>query len=208
MIGSSSTGLWLTEISSERSTIICYVYLAESRCFQHVTHSRNPSESDSRLWTKNEIHFGLPSLSDLESHLPYLTSERLAEYPDSHLLFFRTTSAYFTTCCNKTSVPVSFVGHDSSTLPLVLDPRDGDKVVGILSRVPADQISTEPSTAEFIKIGLRSDANLPPEIMPPKVLVLQIERDEDGVARRLNYGEIELGAWEAAEPQECLVALG
>lgn len=57
-------------------------------------------------------------------------------------------------------------------------------------------------------VGQRSDPDIPPEIMPPMILVLQVERDEDGILRRLNFGEIEFGAWEAAKGPDCLVALG
>lgn len=164
-------------------------------------------KTESKLWSNDQISSRKLSLSDIQSHLPRLTPKRLAEYPDSYLLFFETFSTHFTVRCNQKSAAVSFNDYADSAPPFVLDSRDGDRVVGRLCRVPDGEMSTEPYTAEFIKVGERSDPGIPAEIMPPMALVLQIKRDDDGVAQRLNFGDIELDAWESAKPKACIIAL-
>lgn len=183
------------------------MYSAHSRCFEHVACSGLHPGSASSLWSSHEISSATPLLSELQSHQPRLTPECLAEYPDSHLLFFRTSSAHFTTRCNQTSSPSSFADYGNSAPPSVFDPRDGSRVVGRLCRVQGDEIRTGLVTAEFIMVGWRGDLDLPEEVMPRMALVFQVERDQNGIARRVNFGEIELGAWESANPQDCVVAL-
>lgn len=58
-----------------------------------------------------------------------------------------------------------------------------------------------------MELGRRGDLDVPPEILPRMVLVLEISRDELGVAEMFNYGEVEVEAWEGAEPKACVVAL-
>lgn len=148
----------------------------------------------------------MPSFSDLESHLPRLTPERLAQVPDSHLLFFRTSSVHFTTrFTQEMEWPEISHVYYATQFPVILDPRDGDRVVGRLPRIVAERGSTDLYMAEYIMVGLRGDPNIPLEIMPAMALVLQVDRDEDGIVQRRNYGEIELFALDAAKSEDCLV---
>ena len=92
--------------------------------------------------------------------------------------------------------------HQSLYIPGIEDPA-GHEVGKMCKAFSAGQ----GAYAELIEVGRREDPSLPVEIMPPQVLVLQIDRDENDLASRVNIGELTLDAWESACPAACLVAL-
>ncbi|KAK4501685.1 hypothetical protein PRZ48_007494 [Zasmidium cellare] len=144
------------------------------------------------------------TVTDLQTHLPLLTPEQLSLIPDEHVLFFWATTTTFTVDYHQTKEGVTFQEYADWAWPAVQD--DSGQTVGKMNRL-ASNTSQNKRRVELIELGRRGDPEVPPEIMPQMVLVLEICRDELGIASRVNYGEIEVEAWEASGPEACLVAL-
>ena len=160
----------------------------------------------SLLFSKDFIHGHEITFADVQEHLPRLTPELLAEYPAEHMLFFRTRSARFKisrgTVRHATNEDRPNGAFQSFYIPGIQD-QAGYEVGKMCKTYYAGQ----DSYVELIEVGRREDPSLPVEIMPPQVLVLQISRDENDLASRVNIGELTLDAWETACPTACLLAL-
>ena len=181
------------------------MHLKEPLRLEHVTHAKLPIER-SLLFSKDSIHGHEITFADIREHLPRLTPELLAEYPPEHILFFHTRSARFKISLgivrDTTNEDRPTGASQSFYIPGIED-QAGHEVGKMCKAFSAGQ----DSYVELIEVGRREDPSLPVEIMPPQVLVLQIDRDENDLASRVNIGELTLDAWESACPAACLVAL-
>jgi hypothetical protein len=182
--------------------------------FFHVT-QRVGGSSKSDLCTDGNIQQQKFSLGQVKQHLPNLTEEALARFPDEHLLFFWTDSAFFTVAQAKNSRPsTSIIDYSSQPRPSVQDNSGND--VGFACKIGYQNRSDfvgsgEDCPKEFVAVGRRQVPGIPEilgeEICPPRVLTLQIERDEYGVSVGVKFAEIDLKTWINAEPKVTLIAL-
>lgn len=177
---------------------------ADQPLLQHVAAAQ---QQTSKVLTASEIDERSVTLDEVEGCFGTSTSQLLNNWPAQYLLFFWTTVVHLQIRLVTTQDPKTFAEYAASSFPKILDAQGNE--AGSLCRTRA---GTPPQAdgscqAEFIEVGRRRDPELPEEIVPPRVLVLQIKRDETGVAHRVNYGEVDMLAWEAAKPQSNLIIL-
>ncbi|KAI3322198.1 HET-domain-containing protein [Xylariaceae sp. AK1471] len=135
------------------------------------------------------------TLVDLASEYPLLHSAKLSTIPETQLIFFWTTRAFFT-----------LVPLDSNTNRrrfTIVDSR-GD-AVGSTGTIVSDYVENPNCSQgqhEFIVLGSRRN-----QFSDPMLLVLQIEW-RDTIAHRINWGEIGEGAWEREPHMWKLIPLG
>lgn len=182
----------------------CFVHFSNPLRFEEVSSAIRGSTIDG-LRCEADIDVHSVSLSHMQEYLPQLTPELLAQHPDEHIIFFMTHSARFS-ISYQTTARVNFTDYWSSTWPIIKDSTDTG--VGNMCRMSFESVGAgDSSDVELIEVGRKQDPNIPEEILPPMVIVLHINRDSSGLATRVNIGEVELKAWEAADPSPCLVAL-
>ena len=164
----------------------------------------------SDLWTDSEIKREEVSVQDLRQHLPNITEELLVQRSEEGLLFFWAHSSFFKIAYDKTrqSSP-SGAENTEQNRPLIQDKMG--HAVGFVCK-PRAARGGDDRLREFVAIGQRQinvdiPETLAEEICPPVILALEIERDQDGMCSRVNYGEIGLKAWMQAEPKRVLHAL-
>ena len=138
-------------------------------------------------------HNQFVALEDLEAEHPELW-KKLRTIPEMQLIFFWTSSAFFTLV-----PPESSDGRNSA----ILD-SSGDVVgsTGILVLEDGERNGSNRDRHEFVVLGSRRN-----HFSHPVLLVLQIEW-RDAIAYRINYGEISEEAWEKEDHTWKLIPLG
>lgn len=186
---------------------MCFVHRKNPLRFCHVTPTVE-EVTTSDTWTDSCIQEQELSFQHVKQHLPNLTEDVLVGYAEEMLLFFWSHSAYFNVVYDKTSRPAtSFTEYTDQTRPIVQDVEGNN--VGFVCKTGAAR--SEDELKEFVAVGQRQILGIPEslaeDICPPFILALQIDRDQYGIASRVNYAEIGLKAWMHAEPRVALVAL-
>jgi hypothetical protein len=189
----------------------------------------------SSTWNASKEH--VVTLDLISRFYPSLTSSALATIPEYHILFFWTSVAIFRVTPvsgEKSFVPLydsvaqmacsrckTLEQHRSGALepeggtleslppspPHILDASGS--VVGSTCRMTSEYFrigSYDTGMHEFIVIGRRHVEELGDEF-PAQLLVMQVEM-KDGIYHRVNIGEIEENAWDAAGSEWRLIALG
>jgi hypothetical protein len=136
----------------------------------------------------------LVSLSDVEKHLPSLY-KRLISIPDELTLFFWASSALLT---------LKHDGDDSPSIKPIITDITG-KAIGTMGKMNLEHWKTgnyNSQPNELIVIGSRR-----PNGFDPVLILLHIAW-RDGIAYRINIGEIEEAAWIIAQREWKLIALG
>ncbi|RYP75208.1 hypothetical protein DL771_002533 [Monosporascus sp. 5C6A] len=176
----------------------------ETLCFEHyhaplrlerVRHGTAPYDltiqGDHPSWKRS--HNKLVTLGDLKSQHPRLLSTRLSKIPETQLIFFWTSSAFFTLV-----LPDNNDGHYST----IVD-SSGNAVgsTGTMVSEGWEGDGNGPGRYEFVVLGSRRN-----QFSDPMLLVLQIEWRDD-IAHRVNCGEIKEEAWEKASHTWKLIPL-
>lgn len=145
---------------------------------------------------------------NVQHHLPELTEARLQREPEGHILFFWASSAKFIVespldLDQKRGGWSTYFGKPSQ--PSIKD-HEGTSIGSLDHMGERHWVQTRQTTGlqEFVAVGRRALQELPG--FPAIILALQV-RWENGVAERVNIGEIEEAAWIAADPTWKLVAL-
>ena len=160
------------------------------------------------LWNGDDIQRRKVSLENVREHLPYLTEEILLQYADEVLVFFWASSTFFRVVCDDADKPAtSFAEYANQSRPTVQD--ESGNSIGFVCKTGTAR--GEDQLQEFVAIGKRQIHAIPKDmvedICAPVILVLQIERDQNGISLRINCAEINRQAWLHAEPKETLVVL-
>ncbi|KAL2126094.1 hypothetical protein VTI74DRAFT_1702 [Chaetomium olivicolor] len=197
---------WLGEVTinigDERFEPDFDAEIPEILCFEHHHHplrlERVRRTAAAYDWLRQQ---DLPSwkaghdqpveLADLTSSLP-----QLPDIPETLVLFFWTSSAFFTVVTNHGTPAPSLVN------------TSGDVVGSVKPMPPEDDHRTSEGQRlgqhEFIVIGSSRSTYPGAE---PVLLVLQIEWRQ-GIAYRVNFGEVKERFWEAVPHTWKLIALG
>jgi hypothetical protein len=150
-------------------------------------------------WAEWKVHHSQTvSVDDVRQHLPHLCNTKLASIPDEHLIFLWASSATLTLEGGNDKN-----NNGASDKPTVLD--DSGNVIGEMGRMSEEHWASgdyAQGTHEFIVVGSRRNS-----YCKPMLLVLQIEW-QDGIAYRINFGEVEEEAWIRARRAWKLIALG
>ncbi|KAI1279621.1 HET-domain-containing protein [Xylaria sp. FL0933] len=150
-------------------------------------------QRDRSRWKQNQDQH--VTLADLALEHPILHTKKLSAIPETQLIFFWTTCAFFAVApIDNTPGQRRFEIVDSH-----------GHVVGSTGIIETDYIENPDCSKgrhEFIVLGSRRN-----QFSEPMLLVIQIEW-RDGVAYRTNWGEIEEGAWERESYAWKLVPLG
>ena len=186
---------------------MCFVYRKNPLRFYHVTPIvKEVTTSD--IWTDSDIQEQELSFQQVKQNLPNLIEDVLIEYAEEILLFFWTHLAYFKVVYNKTTRPATSFTEYADQTRLIVQDIDGNDV-GFICKTGAAK--SEDGLKEFVAVRQRQILEIPESlaenICPPFILALQIDRDQYGIASRVNYAEIGLQAWMHAEPRVALVAL-
>ncbi|KAI1757570.1 HET-domain-containing protein [Xylaria castorea] len=187
---------WDADIG-ENPEILCYEHYHAPMRIERVRSKmltyEFTTQQDRPRWKCN--HNQPVTLADLASEHPLLHSTKLSTVPESQLIFFWTTCAFFT-----------LVPPDNNTNLrrfTIVDSR-GD-AVGSTGTIRLDEIE-DPNCGqgrhEFIVVGSRRN-----QFSDPMLLVLQIEW-RDAIAHRVNWGEIGERAWEREPHTWKLIPLG
>ncbi|KAI9766748.1 MAG: hypothetical protein M1839_004779 [Geoglossum umbratile] len=136
----------------------------------------------------------LVSLSDVEKHLPSIY-RRLTSIPDELTVFFWASSALLT---------LKHDGDDSPSIKPIITDTTG-KAIGTMGKMNLEHWKTgnynnQPN--ELIVIGSRR-----PNGFNPVLILLHIAW-RDGIAHRINIGEIDEAAWTSVQREWKLIALG
>ena len=195
------------EYNSERPLVVCFILRRKPLRFCHVSRCvEGFTKSD--LWTDSDVERHSVCLEDMRKHLPDITEQILDLYAEEVLLFFWTYSAFFTVVYHGTSqLATSYTEYAEQPRPIIHD-KDGSEV-GRICKTAA--IRGEVEIQEFVAVGQRQILGLPEnmvdDVCPPVILALQIGRNPQGIASRVNYAEISLKAWRRTEPKAVLIAL-
>ncbi|KAI0533970.1 HET-domain-containing protein [Xylaria digitata] len=187
---------WDADIG-EIPEILCYEHYHAPLRIERArpkTLTYEPATQQSRPgWKYN--HNQVVTLADLASEYPLLHSTTLGIIPETQLIFFWTSCAFFTLVPPSNSAsPRGFT---------VVDSR-GDAVgsTGIIVSDHVESPNHGQGRHEFIVLGSRRN-----QFSDPMLLVLQIEW-QDAIAHRINWGEIREEAWEREPHVWKLIPLG
>ncbi|KAK3396988.1 HET-domain-containing protein [Sordaria brevicollis] len=137
--------------------------------------------------TKKDSKESVVTLDMVMAEIPDLTFTRLSTIPDDQLLFFWTETARF-----FLSPPPNQFDRGRSVF------NEKGEYCGDVGPLPGAEIATsENQHAEFIAVRRFTYI----------CLVLQVER-RDGIAYRVNMGQIDAQAWRRSRPRRELIALG
>ncbi|PVG00464.1 HET-domain-containing protein [Serendipita vermifera] len=190
--------------TGEAPEITCYVHydsplrvlkVADTVSSSHPTQVPCIEEGNTELRNQWKPDHDLTvSVEDIEIHLKNVY-DKLVEIPEEHIIFFWTSLATFTL------EPVSTQGNQN-TAPRILD-STGKQVgtMGIMKNEYWQSGHYDRGEHEFVVIGSRRFYTF-----DPILAVLQIERRE-GIAYRVNIGEINEEDWVKAQRGWTLVAL-
>ncbi|KAI0809299.1 hypothetical protein GGR55DRAFT_167630 [Xylaria sp. FL0064] len=177
--------------------ILCYEHyhapLRIERVSLHTLGYELTRQRNRPRWKQNENQH--VTLADLALEHPILHSTRLGTIPETQIIFFWTTCAFFTLApIDKTPGQHRFEVVNSH-----------GHVVGSTGTITSDYVENldcSKGRHEFIVLGSRRN-----QFSDPTLLVIQIEW-RDGVAHRTNWGKIEEGAWERESYAWKLIPLG
>ncbi|KAI1113012.1 HET-domain-containing protein [Nemania sp. NC0429] len=178
--------------------ILCYEHCHSPLRLERVRH-----ETASYEWTARQNcpswkdgHAQLVTLADVASEHPMLHSAKLSTIPETQLIYFWTSSAFFTL------VPPD--GDNANIRQSTITDSRGNAVGSTGTTVSDDGDSGRYGRGryEFVVLGSRRN-----QFSDPVLLVLQIEW-RDGIAYRVNCGEIEEGPWERELRTWKLIPLG
>ena len=168
----------------ESPEILCFEHYHAPLRLERVRHGTAPYDSteqrDLPSWKLS--HNQLVILEDLDAEHPQLLSAKLSKIPETQLIFFWTSSAFFTLV-----PPENNDGRHST----IVD--SSGNAVGSTGTMVSDDWESDGSGRgrhEFVVLGSRRN-----QFSHPVLLVLQIEW-RDAIAHRLNCGEIKEEAWE------------
>ncbi|KAJ2991518.1 hypothetical protein NUW58_g2485 [Xylaria curta] len=187
---------WDADIG-EVPEILCYEHYHAPLRIERVrpnTLTYEPTMQRNRpRWKYN--HNQIVTLANLASEYPFLHPTKLSTIPETQLIFFWTTHAYFTLV-----PPDNNVNQRCCT---IVDSR-GDAVgsTGTVVLEYLDNSNSSQGRHEFIVLGSRRN-----QFSDSMLLVLQIEW-QGTIARRINWGEIGEMAWEREPHTWKLIPLG
>jgi hypothetical protein len=186
--------------------IVCYTHRNKPLQFLPVG---NTGHVDSSQAFVNANCAELIVEANVANHLPLLTPNKLALFPDDYLLFFWAESAFFTVKSRKPSSTVLKSFNDYYKDPRTIIQNGGGETIGSVCKMPpqASKLAKDIDTdqKQFIAVARRAIPEVPD--YPQIILVLQIEWKE-GITYRVNMGEIKEEAWQAASPKRSLIVLG
>ncbi|KAI1200842.1 HET-domain-containing protein [Nemania serpens] len=178
--------------------ILCYEHYHAPLRLERVRHGTASYEWTARQncpsWKNG--HTQLVTLADIASEHPTLHSAKLSTIPETQLIYFWTSSAFFTL------VPPD--SDDTNVRQSIITDSRGDPVGSTGTMVSEDRDDGHYGRGrhEFVVLGSRRN-----QFSNPMLLVLQIEW-LDGIAYRVNCGEIEEGPWEREPHTWKLIPLG
>jgi hypothetical protein len=134
------------------------------------------------------------TLTDLEAKYPQLSPTELGKIPEMQLIFFWTSSAFFTLAPSE----------DDADLQSKIVDSHGNIVSSIRNIISENGTSKHcsPGLYEFIVLASRRN-----QFTEPMLLVLQIEW-RDSIAVRINHAEIAEDIWLEESPSWKLIPLG
>jgi hypothetical protein len=177
----------------EDSEIVCYIHRHDPLDIVPVNVAHSVTNEDSGTDKEWKLHtYQAVNIADVNENLPDIMEDTIIRVPPEQYLFFWTSSAVF-----------ELQRRDNESRPTVVDLTG--TLVGNMGPMSEDHWTRgkyDSGFQEFIVIGSRRSFDIKPEL-----IVLQIEW-RDGVAFRVNIGEINEDAWIKADRTWKLIALG
>ncbi|KAM7214003.1 Heterokaryon incompatibility protein (HET) domain containing protein [Rhypophila decipiens] len=191
----------LDEEIGETPEVVCFEHCHNPSRLQPVSPAASRFKSlltSAPLPRWKQSHNHSVTMSALETNMPQLYTS-LPAVPEGLLIFFWTSMASFTLV--PTVIPPAFTDGQAQVTAEVMD-AEGQKVGTVGTTSLDDEVAHRQGVHKFIVVGSRRNP-----FSDPVLLVLQVVWRE-GIAYRMNSGEILEAAWERASPAWTLVVLG